>query len=220
MTFEDRDYPWCWRHHFKYRTNHRLMLARVAIVCHTFSTLHLPHADQEWAYYPWRACLLIEIHVITASIVFISLAGIVRVVALGLYLQISKWRRNYRIALSTGFPVFYSPWVGLHQIYYSDVNRMRPLAFTFLAYGGYCCVTYSQASYSVMDKPMVAVRASILLPRKNIWQAFNRTSQVWRIWKLGYEPFQEANSDTFILATPSGDMLWSSYNAIIRDLFT
>lgn len=48
----------------------------------------------------------------------------------------------------------------------------------------------------------------------------NRIAQVWNIWKLGYEPFQEAGADTFILATPSGNMLWSSDNAIIRGLFT
>lgn len=37
---------------------------------------------------------------------------------------------------------------------------------------------------------------------------------------MGHAPFQEAGADTFILATPSGNMLWSSDNAIIRDLFT
>lgn len=47
-----------------------------------------------------------------------------------------------------------------------------------------------------------------------------RIAQVWRIWKSGYEPFQEAGADTFILATPSGNILWSSDNAIIRDLLT
>lgn len=37
---------------------------------------------------------------------------------------------------------------------------------------------------------------------------------------MGYEPFEEAGTDTFILATPSGNMLWSSDNAVIHDLFT
>jgi hypothetical protein len=74
-----------------------------------------------------------------AGIVFTSLAGIVVVVALGLYLQISKWRRNYRIALSTGFPVFYSPSAGPHNTYVSGVAKTQSLAFTFLVYGGCCC---------------------------------------------------------------------------------
>ncbi|CAG8972742.1 hypothetical protein HYALB_00006833 [Hymenoscyphus albidus] len=57
----------------------------------------------------------------------------------------------------------------------------------------------SEAPTTIMDQPMVTV---------------------WKIWKMGYEPFQEAGTDTFILSTPSGNMLWSSDNAIIRDLFT
>jgi cytochrome P450 len=47
----------------------------------------------------------------------------------------------------------------------------------------------------------------------------NRIAQVWRIWKSGHDPFREAGTDTFILATPSGNMLWSSDNTVIRSLF-
>ncbi|TVY13635.1 Cytochrome P450 2J3 [Lachnellula arida] len=115
------------------------------------------------------------------------LAGLGCLVALGLSLQVSKWRRNYRIALSTGFPVFYSP------IHISSVWWMM--------------------LYPVL-MPILK-----LLPQS--WTSpWLQIAQVWKIWKLGYEPFQEAGADTFILATPSGNMLWSSDNAIVRDLFT
>ncbi|EHL00994.1 putative Cytochrome 2U1 [Glarea lozoyensis 74030] len=36
---------------------------------------------------------------------------------------------------------------------------------------------------------------------------------------MGHDPFREAGSDTFVLATPSGNMLWSSDDTVIRGLF-
>jgi cytochrome P450 len=36
---------------------------------------------------------------------------------------------------------------------------------------------------------------------------------------MGHGPFREAGTDTFILATPSGNMLWSADDTIIRGLF-
>lgn len=34
-------------------------------------------------------------------------------------------------------------------------------------------------------------------------------AQVWNIWKFGHKPFQEVGSDTFVLATPKGNLLWT-----------
>ncbi|KAF2877678.1 cytochrome P450 [Massariosphaeria phaeospora] len=45
-------------------------------------------------------------------------------------------------------------------------------------------------------------------------------SQVWNIWKFGYEPFQAVGSDSLCLATPNGNMLWTCDTAIIKQLFT
>ncbi|EPE26448.1 Cytochrome P450 [Glarea lozoyensis ATCC 20868] len=89
-----------------------------------------------------------------AGITSTALGGIVVLAALLLYRYISHWRTNYKIALTTGFPVFYSP-----------------------------------------------------------------IAQIWKIWKMGHDPFREAGSDTFVLATPSGNMLWSSDDTVIRGLF-
>ncbi|KAI9712831.1 MAG: hypothetical protein M1820_001453 [Bogoriella megaspora] len=47
-----------------------------------------------------------------------------------------------------------------------------------------------------------------------------QVAQVWRIWKIGYQPFADVGSDTFVIATPSGNMLWSSDDTIIRNLYT
>ena len=41
--------------------------------------------------------------------VSILLTGLVGLAILGGYLKVSKWSQNYRTALATGFPVFYSP---------------------------------------------------------------------------------------------------------------
>ncbi|MCJ1405148.1 hypothetical protein MMC11_008374 [Xylographa trunciseda] len=48
----------------------------------------------------------------------------------------------------------------------------------------------------------------------------NRIAQIWKIWKIGHQPFEEASSDTFVLATPNGNMLWTCDNAVIQQLFT
>ena len=48
----------------------------------------------------------------------------------------------------------------------------------------------------------------------------NRIAQVWKIWKTGHQPFEDAGSDTFILATPNGNMLWTCDNEVIDQLFT
>ena len=37
------------------------------------------------------------------------LTGLVGLATLWSFLKISKWRQNYRIAATTGFPVFYCP---------------------------------------------------------------------------------------------------------------
>ena len=46
-----------------------------------------------------------------------------------------------------------------------------------------------------------------------------RIAQVWKIWKTGHQPFADAGSDTFILATPNGNILWTCDNAVIDQLF-
>ena len=45
-------------------------------------------------------------------------------------------------------------------------------------------------------------------------------AQVWGLWKTGHQPFEDAGRDTFILATPKGNMLWTCDNAVIYQLFT
>ena len=32
---------------------------------------------------------------------------------------------------------------------------------------------------------------------------------VWKIWRVGHDPFADANTDTFLLVSPSGNMLWT-----------
>ncbi|KAH6603406.1 Cytochrome P450 2J3 [Trichoderma cornu-damae] len=66
--------------------------------------------------------------------------------------------------------------------------------------------------------PMVAPIVD-RLPRS--WtQPWLPMSQVWNIWKAGYGPFEEVDSDTFMLATPNGNVLWSCDPAVIKALFT
>ena len=45
-------------------------------------------------------------------------------------------------------------------------------------------------------------------------------AQVWNIWKAGHDPFREVGSDTFILATPTGNILWTCDPAVVKQLFT
>ena len=44
-------------------------------------------------------------------------------------------------------------------------------------------------------------------------------AQVWKIWKIGHQPFEDAGCDTFVLATPNGNMLWTSDHSVIDQLF-
>lgn len=46
-----------------------------------------------------------------------------------------------------------------------------------------------------------------------------RMAQVWNIWTAGHQPFAEVGSDTFQLATPSGNMLWTCDHSVINQLF-
>ena len=45
-------------------------------------------------------------------------------------------------------------------------------------------------------------------------------AQVWNIWKFGYKPFQEADTDTFVLATPQGNLLWTCDPSVCNQLET
>ena len=43
-------------------------------------------------------------------------------------------------------------------------------------------------------------------------------AQVWNIWKAGYKPFEEVGSDTFVLATPQGNLLWTCDPRVCSEL--
>ncbi|KAL6720900.1 hypothetical protein ACLMJK_002825 [Lecanora helva] len=43
-------------------------------------------------------------------------------------------------------------------------------------------------------------------------------AQVWNIWKVGYKPFQDVGSDTFVLATPAGNLLWTCDPKVVSEL--
>lgn len=45
-------------------------------------------------------------------------------------------------------------------------------------------------------------------------------AQVWNIWKFGHKPFQDAGSDTFVLATPQGNLLWTCDPKVCSQLET
>ncbi|KAI9666049.1 MAG: hypothetical protein M1821_003984 [Bathelium mastoideum] len=45
-------------------------------------------------------------------------------------------------------------------------------------------------------------------------------AQVWNIWKAGYGPFHETRSDTFILATPTGNILWTCDPCVVKHVLT
>ncbi|KAG7000985.1 Cytochrome P450 3A9 [Fusarium oxysporum f. sp. conglutinans] len=44
-------------------------------------------------------------------------------------------------------------------------------------------------------------------------------SQTWKLWKLGHQAFDDVKCDTFILATPKGNMVWSADPQVISQLF-
>ena len=43
-------------------------------------------------------------------------------------------------------------------------------------------------------------------------------AQVWDIWKAGYKPFEEVGNDTFVLATPRGNLLWTCDPKVCSEL--
>ncbi|KAF2187597.1 cytochrome P450 [Zopfia rhizophila CBS 207.26] len=58
-----------------------------------------------------------------------------------------------------------------------------------------------------------------LLPKS--WkQPWLPLGQLWRIWHVGYKPFEEVGSDTIILATPNGNVLWTCDPAVVKQLFS
>ena len=75
-----------------------------------------------------------------------------------------------------------------------------------------------RASTPRVGEPMVTVCA--LHPSLLSFAHTNRISQIWKIWKTGHQPYKDAGSDTFVLATPNGNMLWTCDNAVIDQLFT
>lgn len=66
-----------------------------------------------------------------------------------------------------------------------------------------------------MDGPMVTVsRAPCTSGDANKCSL----AQIWRLWKFGHGPYEDAGSDSLMLATPNGNMLWSCDNTIISQL--
>lgn len=45
-------------------------------------------------------------------------------------------------------------------------------------------------------------------------------AQIWNIWKAGHQPFEEVGSDSFSLATPDGNMLWTCDPSVVKQLLT
>lgn len=76
------------------------------------------------------------------------------------------------------------------------------------------------ASATILDEPMVTVCTSMTIMILPTLTEYLRIAQIWKIWKLGHQPFHDAGSDTFVLATPNGNMLWTSDNAVIHQLLT
>ena len=64
---------------------------------------------------------------------------------------------------------------------------------------------------------MASVRAS---PVGSSYTHYGRMAQVWNIWKFGHKPFQEAGTDTFVLATPQGNLLWTCDPSVCNQLET
>lgn len=48
----------------------------------------------------------------------------------------------------------------------------------------------------------------------------SRWSIIWRFWHAGYQPFQYAGSDTFLLTHTSGNMLLTCDPSIVQNIFT
>lgn len=45
-------------------------------------------------------------------------------------------------------------------------------------------------------------------------------SQIWGIWTASYRPFEAVGSNTFILATPNGNMLWTCDPCVWEEVYT
>lgn len=45
-----------------------------------------------------------------------------------------------------------------------------------------------------------------------------RMAQIWSIWKVGHRPFDQVGDDSFILATPNGNMLWTCDPLVVKQL--
>ena len=67
---------------------------------------------------------------------------------------------------------------------------------------------------------MVSVRASPVQIVGASHTHCGRMAQVWNVWKFGHKPFQEAGSDTFVLATPQGNLLWTCDPQVCSQLET
>ena len=44
-------------------------------------------------------------------------------------------------------------------------------------------------------------------------------SQLWRIWAASYRPFKEVGSDTFMLATPNGNLVWTCDPHVFEEVY-
>ncbi|KAF2730596.1 cytochrome P450 [Polyplosphaeria fusca] len=54
---------------------------------------------------------------------------------------------------------------------------------------------------------------------KRMMEPWLSTSQVWRLWKIGHQPFASVGSDSFMLSSPNGNMLWTCDIDITRQLW-
>ena len=75
-----------------------------------------------------------------------------------------------------------------------------------------------QPTAQALEDPMASVRVSQIIGESSTY--LGRMAQVWNIWKFGHKPFQEAGTDTFVLATPQGNLLWTCDPSVCSQLGT
>ena len=75
-----------------------------------------------------------------------------------------------------------------------------------------------QPTAQALEDPMASVRVSQMVGESSTY--LGRMAQVWNIWKFGHKPFQEAGTDTFVLATPQGNLLWTCDPSVCSQLET
>ncbi|KAF2109771.1 cytochrome P450 [Lophiotrema nucula] len=117
----------------------------------------------------------------------------------------------FRLLLTALVPLFVLYGVACYRSLQRNIRRARESGFKYVV-----------APVYFQSMPWILQQEALLPILRRLPKALTRSwlplSLFFRIWDSGYEPFETIGADTFIVASPGGNVLWTCEPEIIMQL--